>query len=1109
MSTQDKSDAQKNITKWASTDGHFRRQVSSFRDIIEKDGKFQPEKGRYHIFVSYACPWAHRVLITRKLLKLEDIIGGCHEVESLSRFDKGDSDEFPGADHDPIQNSNHVRDLYFKSDPEYSGRFTVPIVWDTKTSTIVNNESSEIIRFLNTAFRDLAEPSDIDIYPEALRKEIDDFHSWVYDTVNNGVYKCGFATTQEAYESAVGPLFQSLDRLEKMIEGKDYYIGDRLTEADIRLYTTIVRFDPVYHGHFKCNLGSIRHNYPNINRWMKNLYWNVPAFKDTTNFEHTTVLLRQTVTAMSHPSSSTGATRTPSTTNSRSTPLLKATDECKYDEVKKSKLTLVKEENAELKERIAQLERQLRGISPPPNASCPDNVKQAPSSTFSQMTLGPEEDPEYDYELEEDNEETRGDPIRPDLYEAQPHQQPPHVIQPEHISTVPVQHNRPDQYPQPEGFDTVRDQVQVPPGQYRLPTDQHQPAYQDPYYPHVPHSTSRSAEFTQTDSHAQPASYGAPHVQTGPLSDVHGYPTWPPTPNDTVPPSASSYGFTPSPSTKWYHVPHLSPETTPGSPGTLYPSAGYPRGAMFKENGRYFGGAMPSYSAYQGTTLQVPVARHRPVPSPPVFGQDLIISFFQRWRTESQPQAYVAEERTQAQNENNNWALVGNWWERDDLSVAHRDYLLGILLPYRKQIGFEIWVPDFLASLHRPPQGRPHPGLMWMLYTFAAFFSGDPELKALVPEFMERARRNLEESFARGDRLFDYIRGQTLYASIKYMMGRFSEGGLAKASACHAAIICGLHKITTPSIAPVTQSQEKSKYHVREIGFQLPPATSPREHGERIAAFWQLILVDYSEAATTGVPAMFRDDGDERSRIETVFPRPLEEYLSGDANKVPYGTLGDIFTSRDIPNPPDTTATLQIKATALLERAVRLATKWNGKHISVTDPNKYGDEYNTVLQAIQHFKRYLPGLYPREGDPAESQLHLTSRGLVYERLFPHFMVLNAEIEIYNILEEQELAREQRLISAREMKNLILQLTETEVEQIGVLLANCFDSAIKALMKERRYCRAYSDEAGAEFIDKEIDVISHALKVLGRSHHVASLQSDLVDKSRFEEYSQTI
>ncbi|QRV91617.1 glutathione S-transferase [Ceratobasidium sp. AG-Ba] len=287
MST-DKSDAQKNITKWASTDGHFRRQVSSFRDVIEKGGKYEPEKGRYHVFVSYACPWAHRVLITRVLLKLEDVIG--LSVVSPRMGNLGwpfaAADEFPGADSDPIQNSNHMRDLYFKADPEYSGRFTVPIVWDKKNSTIVNNESSEIIRFLNTAFRDLAEPVDIDIYPEPLRKEIDDFHSWVYDTVNNGVYKCGFATTQEAYETAVGPLFASLDRLEKMIEGKTYFIGDRLTEADIRLYTTIVRFDPVYHGHFKCNVKSIRHDYPNINRWMKNLYWNEPAFKTTTNFEH-------------------------------------------------------------------------------------------------------------------------------------------------------------------------------------------------------------------------------------------------------------------------------------------------------------------------------------------------------------------------------------------------------------------------------------------------------------------------------------------------------------------------------------------------------------------------------------------------------------------------------------------------------------------------------------------------------------------------------------------------------------------------------------------------------------------------------------------------------
>ncbi|KAF8609422.1 glutathione S-transferase [Ceratobasidium sp. AG-I] len=287
MST-DKSEAQKDITKWASTDGHFRRQVSSFRDVIEEGGKFEPEKDRYHVFVSYACPWAHRVLITRALLKLDNIIGlsvVSPRMGSLG-WPFAAADEFPGADKDPVQNSNHVRDLYFKADSEYSGRFTVPIVWDKKTSTIVNNESSEIIRFLNSSFRKLAEPVDIDIYPEPLRKDIDEFHSWVYDTVNNGVYKCGFATTQEAYEAAVGPLFASLDRLEKLIKGKDYFFGDRLTEADIRLYTTIVRFDPVYHGHFKCNLGSIRHNYPEINRWMKNLYWNVPAFKDTTNFEH-------------------------------------------------------------------------------------------------------------------------------------------------------------------------------------------------------------------------------------------------------------------------------------------------------------------------------------------------------------------------------------------------------------------------------------------------------------------------------------------------------------------------------------------------------------------------------------------------------------------------------------------------------------------------------------------------------------------------------------------------------------------------------------------------------------------------------------------------------
>jgi len=162
------------------------------------------------------------------------------------------------------------------------------VLWDKKLETIVNNESAEIIRILNVAFNDQlpADKAKIDLYPEDLRAEIDETNTWVYDTVNNGVYKSGFATTQSAYEAAVKPLFESLDRLEKILDGKEYLVGNRLTEADVRLFTTIVRFDPVYHGHFKCNIGSIRHNYPNINLWLKRLYWNNSAFKDTTNFEH-------------------------------------------------------------------------------------------------------------------------------------------------------------------------------------------------------------------------------------------------------------------------------------------------------------------------------------------------------------------------------------------------------------------------------------------------------------------------------------------------------------------------------------------------------------------------------------------------------------------------------------------------------------------------------------------------------------------------------------------------------------------------------------------------------------------------------------------------------
>ncbi|CAE6507888.1 unnamed protein product [Rhizoctonia solani] len=384
-----------------------------------------------------------------------------------------------------------------------------------------------------------------------------------------------------------------------------------------------------------------------------------------------------------------------------------------------------------------------------------------------------------------------------------------------------------------------------------------------------------------------------------------------------IEPDASTSSFTPPPpSRQWRKL--------PGSPTGSYPSipaTNYPSGAIFGEDGRYVGGAIPSYDVYQGVY-------QRPVPAPPVYGRDVILEYFQKWKGEPQPQAYIEDQYTQAPAYGS-WSLVGNWWERDDLSEAQRNHLLELVLPYRKQMGLEIWVPQFLASLHLPPQRRPHPGFMWMLYSFAAFFSGNPELHALLPSFLERARRNLDESFNSGDRLFDYIRGQTLYASIKFLSGMVREASMAMTAACYATIMCGLHKISSPVAASSTQDREQSAYRSSQAGFELEATTSPHEHGERIAAFWQLALVDLSAAITTNLPGMFQYDGDEQTSVETVFPRPLEEYISGVANEAPYATLGDFFTSREIPNPPDSALTTQVKATALLERAVRLSTKWS------------------------------------------------------------------------------------------------------------------------------------------------------------------------------------
>jgi len=299
MTTRDVS-VQSDIAKsFASqpkdSDGSFNRHPSTFRETITKGSKYEPEKGRYHLYVSYACPWAHRTLITRILKGLEDFIDvtivSPHMGEHGWPF--AVADVFPGAGEDPVLGAKHLKDIYLKVSPDYEGRFTVPVLFDKKTQSIVNNESSEIIRIFNTAFNDLlpGDKAGVDIYPEALRKQIDESNEWVYHTINNGVYRTGFSLKQGAYETAFNELFSSLDRIEAMLTAQHaaqsaFFIGNRLTEADIRLYTTIVRFDPVYHGHFKCNARTIRDGYSHIHQWLRNLYWNYPAFKDTTNFQH-------------------------------------------------------------------------------------------------------------------------------------------------------------------------------------------------------------------------------------------------------------------------------------------------------------------------------------------------------------------------------------------------------------------------------------------------------------------------------------------------------------------------------------------------------------------------------------------------------------------------------------------------------------------------------------------------------------------------------------------------------------------------------------------------------------------------------------------------------
>ncbi|KAK5117403.1 hypothetical protein LTR62_006021 [Meristemomyces frigidus] len=295
------SDAQKNITNWVDPKdktGEFKRHQSTFRDWIssEEGAEFPAEKGRYHLYVSYACPWAHRALIVRKLKGLEDIIPFTsvhwHMGDKGWRFATKDENE-PGANTvpDPIHPKyTHLRDIYFENNKNYGGRFTVPTLYDVKQKRIVNNESSEIIRMFYHAFDKMLPEkfAKVDLLPEKLKKEIEETNEWTYNDINNGVYKSGFATTQEAYEKNVTTLFTALDRAETDIarSGGPYYHGAQPTEADVRLYTTIIRFDAVYVQHFKCNLRDIRSGYPNLHKWVRFCYWKDEAFGGTTEFGH-------------------------------------------------------------------------------------------------------------------------------------------------------------------------------------------------------------------------------------------------------------------------------------------------------------------------------------------------------------------------------------------------------------------------------------------------------------------------------------------------------------------------------------------------------------------------------------------------------------------------------------------------------------------------------------------------------------------------------------------------------------------------------------------------------------------------------------------------------
>ncbi|KAG4026728.1 hypothetical protein MFRU_037g00390 [Monilinia fructicola] len=270
----------------------------SWHGRIEVGGQFPPENDRYHLYIGLFCPFAHRVNLIRHLKGLTSIL----PISVVKPYPKGDSkgwpgwkfatetDPYPGATEDHLFHSEYLHDIYFRSQKEYKGRYSVPVLWDKKTNQIVCNESLEILRNLNTGFNSILDDQykQLDFYPENLIKEIDEIGEWMQSDINYGVYKAGFASDQEAYDRNVVPLFKALNRIEEIIKknGGPYVLGSELTELDLRLYPTICRFDAVYVQHFKCNLGTIRHNYPVLNAWLKHLYWEVEGFKETTDFKH-------------------------------------------------------------------------------------------------------------------------------------------------------------------------------------------------------------------------------------------------------------------------------------------------------------------------------------------------------------------------------------------------------------------------------------------------------------------------------------------------------------------------------------------------------------------------------------------------------------------------------------------------------------------------------------------------------------------------------------------------------------------------------------------------------------------------------------------------------